>query len=63
MICEWSLKKAQIEKISDLSNVTQSEISEECGVTAEPYDNTLGCVEKKVSVLYKRKPCKANIAF
>ena len=51
MICEWSLKKAQIEKISDLSNVTQSEISEECGVTAEPYDNALD-VWKKRSLYY-----------
>ena len=51
-------KKKVIEKvhsyivtISDLSDVTLSQISEECGVTAEQYDNTLGCVEKKVSIL------------
>ena len=29
--------------------------------TAEQYDNVLGCVEKKVSILYKRKPCEVNI--
>ena len=34
---------------------------EDCGVTAEQYDHTLGCVEKKVSILYKRKPCEINI--
>ena len=34
---------------------------EECGFTAEQYDNTLGSVVKKVSILYKRKPCEANI--
>ena len=32
-----------------------------CGVPAEQYDNALGCVEKKVSVLYKQKPCEVNI--
>ena len=47
--------------ISDLSDVTLSQILEECGVTAEQYDNALGCVEKKVSILYKRKPCEVNI--
>ena len=33
--------------ISDLSDFTLSEILEECGLTAEQYDNGLGCVEKK----------------
>ena len=47
--------------ISDLPDVTLSQILEECGVTAEQYDNALGCVEKKVSILYKRKPCEVNI--
>ena len=44
--------------ISDLSDVTLSQILEECGVTAEQYDNALGCVEK---ILFKRKPCEVNI--
>ena len=39
--------------ISDLSDVTLSEILQECGVTPEHYDNALGCAEKKVSILYK----------
>ena len=34
---------------------------EECGVTAEQYDNALGCVQKKVSILYKWKPYEVNI--
>ena len=34
---------------------------EECGVTAEQHYNALGCVEKKVSILYKQKPCELNI--
>ena len=34
--------------ISDLSDVTLSQILEECGVTAEQYDNALGCVGKKI---------------
>ena len=46
--------------ISNLSDVTLSEILEDCGVTAEQYDNALGCVEKKVSTLYKRKPCEVG---
>ena len=33
--------------ISDLSDVTQSQILKECGVTAEQYDSVLGCVEKR----------------
>ena len=46
--------------ISDLSDITLSEVLEECGVTAEQCDNALGCVEKKVSILYKRKPYEVN---
>ena len=34
---------------------------EECGVTAEQYHNALGCVEKKVSILHKEKPCEVNV--
>ena len=30
-------------------------------VTAEQYEHALGCVGKKVSVLYKRKTCEVNI--
>ena len=63
-----NLKKKVIEKvhsyivtISDLSDVTLPQISEGFGVTAEQYDNALGCVEKKVLLLYKRKPCEVNI--
>ena len=37
--------------ISDLSDVTLSEILEECGVTAEHYGNTLRCIEKKVYII------------
>ena len=38
-----------------------SHYSEESEVIAEQYDNELGCVKKKVSLLYKRKPCEVNI--
>ena len=44
-----------------MSDVALTEILEECGVTAEQYGNALGCVEKKVSILYKRKPCEVSI--
>ena len=47
--------------ISDLTDVKLSEILEECGVTAEKYENALACVERKVSALYKPKPCEVNI--
>ena len=33
--------------VSDLSDVTLSEILERCGVRAEQHDNALGCVEKR----------------
>ena len=33
--------------ISDLSDVTVSEILEDYGVAAKQYDNALGCVEKR----------------
>lgn len=42
--------------VSDLSDVRQSELLEECGVTVEHYENALGCMGKKVSILHKRKP-------
>lgn len=32
--------------INDLSDITQSEILEEGGVTGEQYENALGCIEK-----------------
>ena len=47
--------------ISDLSDVTLSKILEECGVNAETYQDALGCVERKVCTLYKRKSCEVNI--
>ena len=33
--------------INDLSDITQSEILEEGGVTGEQYENALGCMEKR----------------
>ena len=47
--------------ISYLSDVTLSESLKDCGVTAEQYDNVLGHMEKKISILYKQKPCEVNI--
>ena len=41
--------------------VTKILLQKECVVTAEQYNNALGCVEKQVSILYKRKPCEGNI--
>ena len=43
-------KLLYIVTISDLS-VKLLQIFEECGVTAEKYDNALGCVEKEVSII------------
>ena len=37
-----------------------SEILEGCGVTVEQFGNALGCVEKKISLLYKREPCEVR---
>ena len=39
--------------VSGLSDVALLEILEECGVIPEQYDSTLGCMFKKVSILYK----------
>ena len=51
--------------MNSLPDATQTEISEERGITVEQYGNALnalGCVEKKkVSVVYKRKSCKVKI--
>ena len=41
-------KVLYIVTISDLSDVKLLQIFEDCGVTAEQYDNALGCVEKEV---------------
>ena len=40
--------------VSDLSDVTLSEILEERGVAPEQYGNALGYVGKKISILYKK---------
>ena len=37
------------------------QISEERSITIEQCGNALGCVGKKVSVVYKRKSCKVKI--
>ena len=50
-----------IVKIDDLSHVTHPEILGKCGVTEEQYNSALSCLEKKVSAVYKRKPCEVNI--
>ena len=50
-----------IVKIGDLSNITQTEILEKCGVTEEEYHYALGCAEKKISIVYKRRPSEVNI--
>ena len=34
---------------------------EKCGVTTEQYHNALGCVGKKVSILYKQKPLEVKV--
>ena len=47
--------------ISDLSDITLSKILEKSEVTEYHYENALHCVEKKVSIVYKRKPCEVNI--
>ena len=52
---------SEIVKIDGLSYVTQSEVLGICGVTQQQYNSALSCVEKKVSVLYKSKPCEVNI--
>ena len=32
-------------------------------VTTEQYDNGLGCLGKKVSILYKQKPYEINVSL
>ena len=34
---------------------------EKCGVTEEEYHYALGCAEKKISIVYKRRPSEVNI--
>ena len=46
--------------MNDRSDMSQSEILEECGVTAEQYDTILGCVEKR-SLSYKQMPSEVII--
>ena len=53
-----------IVKIDYLSYVTQSKMFGKCGVTEEQYYSALSCLEYinvYVSVVYKQKPCEANI--
>ena len=49
--------------ISDLSDVTLSQILEECGVTAEQYDNALVNIKHKTTDLLKKHIYSKNEAF
>ena len=51
----------QIVQIDDLSNVTTKDVLEMCEVSETDYYDALEYVQKKVSIIYKRKPCEVNI--
>ena len=50
-----------IVQIGDLSNVTEKELLEMCRISEDEYYNALEYVQKKVSIIYKRRPCEVNI--
>ena len=52
---------SQITQIDDLSNVTVKDLLEMCEISVTEYYDALEYVQKKVSIIYKRKPCEVNI--
>ena len=52
----------EITNISDLSNVTLEEILEKCNVSETEYYDALDTMQKKMSIIYKRRPCENSIS-
>ena len=48
--------------LSDLENVTLSDLLSSCGVSSEEYEHALQNSKLKLSVLYKRKPVEQNVS-
>ena len=51
----------QITQIDNLSDVTVGEILDMCDITEEQYDEALQNMQKKLCIVYKRKPSEVNI--
>lgn len=50
-------------KIGDLNNLTEGQLLKILGVSWIEYSNVLNCIQGKVWVAYKEKPCKSNISL
>ena len=53
---------AQIAQVDDLSDITEEQLLEMCGVSDTDYYNALEYFQNKVSIVYKRKPSEVNIS-
>ena len=51
----------QLIQIDDLSTVTLSEILTMCDVSVDEYYNAVDEIQKKLNIIYKRKPSEVNI--
>ena len=49
--------------IGDLNNLTEGQLLKILGVSWIEYSNALNCIQGKVWVAYKEKPCKSNISL
>ena len=48
-------------QIDDISNITQAELLKINGVSEKIYHNALQYVQKRVSIIYKRRPCEVYV--
>ena len=66
---KWKESKKILDKVLneitsalDLSDVTLNDILESCDASETEYSHALECVQKKVSIIYKRRPCEKDIS-
>ena len=53
---------SEITSALDLSDVTLEDILESCDLSETEYSDALECVQKKASIIYKRRPCEKDIS-
>ena len=53
---------SEMTSVLDLSDVTLEDILETCGVSHTEYNDALANMQKKLSIIYKRRPCEKDIS-
>ena len=52
---------SELNRIGSFTDLTQSELLEQVGISVEEYENSLSCMHKKSTIAYKRKPTESLV--